>query len=553
MHPDIGVVVELRDRWGGSDFFGKTLLILNFDACFLVKSRICSNVVRDIKIVETAVDRYQGHLLDSRYLVEELIGRGGMGVVYRGRHAVVGRPVAIKFLSAEFSKQSEVVTRFYREAQTAAAIGHKNIVDILDVGISPHNQPYFVMEYLEGESLAALIARRGPLSLSAACGILEPVLLAMSTAHAKGIVHRDLKPDNVFLVQDPADNSVLIKLIDFGISKFLHLKENDKLTRAGSALGTPVYMSPEQVSCSFEVDHRSDIYTIGVLFYEMLTGDTPHAAGGNQETMLRILTEAPRDPRAVNRDFPEAARPLIERSIAANPNHRYQTAAEMLLDLKCLEAFSTRHEALAEASLGRSGSFAVGDLGRPVGDDENLDTPRRVWSAFAAQYTTTEHSSSAEKTSGIGNKGKAILGASAAAVAAALLVFVFLSVHQENLEPRNISAPAVLEKSIASPVPEASREVRIEIIGAPSPSIITFDGVLVPSSSFYIPRSNRSTRLTVEAEGFLPFHSDLVPDKDVRVQVEMDVRPDPISVQADRPSKEYLKGRRQTEIAKDFE
>ena len=503
------------------------------------------------------MDSYQGHLLDSRYLVEELIGRGGMGVVYRGRHVVVGRPVAIKFLSTEFARQEEVVTRFYREAQTAAAIGHKNIVDILDVGISEHNQPYFVMEYLEGESLSELLIRRGPLSLSAACGILEPVLLAMSSAHAKGIVHRDLKPDNVFLVRDPVDNSVLVKLIDFGISKFLHQEENTKLTRAGSALGTPVYMSPEQVSCSFKVDHRSDIYTIGVLFYEMLTGDTPHAAAGNQETMLKILTESPRDPRSVNPDFPDTARPIIERAMAVNSNHRYQTAAEMLLDMKRLDAFADRCEALAVAALGRTGSFAVGDLGRPVGDDENEAVPGRVWSSFAPhQYNTTEHSVPTRKRlSAMGNRSKAILGIFVTGAVAVLLAVILLAVHDEP-ESLTASMPAVpvISTPQAAPAPakeEAPREVRVEIVGAPSPSVITFDGVLVPSSRFYIPRGNRSARLTVQAEGYLPFHTEVVPSEDVRVEVDM--RPEPVSAEVARPKKGYIKGRRQTEIAKDFE
>lgn len=518
------------------------------------------------------MEQYQGQLLDSRYMVEEMIGKGGMGVVYRGRHLVVGRPVAIKFLSAEFSTQEEIVTRFYREAQTAAAIGHKNIVDILDVGISDRHEPYFVMEYLEGECLSALIQRTGPLDLSAAVGILEPVLLAVAAAHAKGIVHRDLKPDNVFLVHDAVDNTITVKLIDFGISKFLDMDENDKLTRAGSALGTPCYMSPEQVSCSFEVDHRSDIYSIGVLLFEMLTGDTPHTGTGNQETMIKILTEAPRNPSDVYPGFPEIARPIIERAMAVNPVHRYQTATEMLADVRRLEAYPESQAMLSEIALGVLGrQCAVGDLGRTIGSDENSDVPARVFSGLSEHYTPDGWTFPKSKFSRFpaGPKDRRFWGViGGALVLTIIVIFIVTGRNQrseENIEALTLPIAASSDadkKNTGMTFSEnnlagqgARKEIRIEINGAPPRSTIYYDDVLVPSNKFYAPLSDKASKLTVEAPGYLAFHTEVTPDDDLVVNVEMsfDSAGKQTSTGGEGKLGGYLKGRRQTEIVKDFE
>lgn len=521
------------------------------------------------------MEHYQGQLLDSRYMVEEMIGQGGMGVVYRGRHLVVGRSVAIKFLSAEFSTQEEIVTRFYREAQTAAAIGHKNIIDILDVGISDRHEPYFVMEYLEGECLSALMQRTGPLQLSAALGILEPVLLAVAAAHSKGVIHRDLKPDNVFLVHDAVDNTITVKLIDFGISKFLNLDENDKLTRAGSALGTPCYMSPEQVSCSFEADHRSDIYSMGVLLFEMLTGDTPHTGTGNQETMIKILTEAPRNPSDINPDFPEAARPIIERAMAVNPIHRYQSATEMLADVRQLEAYADCQVKLSEIALGLLGKqCAVGDLGRTIGSDENSDVPAKVFSGLSEHYTPDGWTFPKSKFSRFpaGPKDRRFWGVIGGAILLMIIVFVVVigrnQGDDEDIETLTLpiaastsSGEQAVETATGGVHPSGHaerKEIRIEINGAPPRSTIYYDDVLVPSNKFYVPLGDKAAKLTVEAPGYAAFHTEVTPEDDLVVEVEMtpeDERGGNTSLTGGEGKRrgDYIRGRRQTEIVKDFE
>jgi serine/threonine protein kinase len=522
------------------------------------------------------VQNYEGEVLDSRYLVEEMIGEGGMGVVYRGRHLVVGREVAIKFLSSEFSTQKDIVTRFYREAQTAAAIGHKNIIDILDVGITDRHEPYFVMEYLEGESLSSLLMRTEPVDLGAAAAILEQVLLAVSAAHGKGVVHRDLKPDNIFLVPDGVDDSITIKLIDFGISKFLNMAENDKLTRAGSALGTPCYMSPEQVSCSLEVDHRSDIYSIGVLFFEMLTKDTPHTGANHQEMMMKILTEAPRNPSDLYPGFPEAARPIIERAMASNTDDRYQSAAEMLKDVRRLNVLPEGYRTLAEYALGVvNKQCAVGDLGREIGDDENSEVPAKVFNELSEHYTPDMWTSSKNKFSSfaprLGSRRFWMVVAVAAVVLAAgilLIRGVGKDGSGETLKAQYvpITSSVQIEAPNQNGTTEKSaveKEVRIDIVDAPPRATILFDGVLVPSSKFFVPTGSQVVSLVVEAPGYTRFETEVVPDKDLTVVVEMSrvekekgkstKKASSSSPKNVNGNNGYIQGRRRTEILKTFE
>jgi serine/threonine-protein kinase len=233
-----------------------------------------------------------GALLDGRYRIVRLLGEGGMGSVYLASHVGLGRDVAIKFLHADLASRDEMVGRFHREAQAAAAIRHKNIIEVFDVGMSPQGEPFLVMEYLEGESLAGLLKRAGPLNLGAACAVMEPTLQALQAAHRKGIIHRDLKPDNIFLAHQQGEPPV-VKIIDFGISKFTQCALDKWRTKTGSILGTPAYMSPEQARGSAGLDHRTDIYSMGTIFFEMLTGALPFAGNNFAEYLSAMLIEDP--------------------------------------------------------------------------------------------------------------------------------------------------------------------------------------------------------------------------------------------------------------------
>jgi serine/threonine-protein kinase len=321
-------------------------------------------------------------LLDGRYRIERLLGEGGMGSVYLASHVGLGREVAIKFLHSDLISRQEFVGRFYREAQAAAAIRHKNIIEVFDVGMSPKGEPFLVMEYLEGESLAGLLKRVGPLNLGAACAVMESVLQALQVAHRKGIVHRDLKPDNIFLAHQQGEPPV-VKIIDFGISKFTQGELDKWRTKTGSVMGTPAYMSPEQARGSAGLDHRTDLYSMGTIFFEMLTEALPFAGTNFAEYLSALLVDEPRAPQSVYADFPVAAEPLLRKALAKDPNQRFQNATEMLDAVTALPGGDAQQERLSWlASTLEVRGFAAGDLGhalsRPGRLPGDISTPSQL-------------------------------------------------------------------------------------------------------------------------------------------------------------------------------
>jgi serine/threonine-protein kinase len=305
-------------------------------------------------------------ILDQRYRILRLLGQGGMGAVYYAEHVGLKRPVAVKVLHAESANREEAVRRFQREAQVAATLRHPNIVEVFDVGVAQSGEPYLVMEYLEGESLQALMVRHPRTDLATACAVMEPVLLALQAAHRREIVHRDLKPDNVFLAAQP-DGRVAIKIIDFGISKIVNGEPDRWRTQTGAVLGTPNYMSPEQARGAAGVDHRADLYAVGAILYEMLTGGLPYTGDSFAELYARLLTEPPRPPRSVYPQLATEIEPLLKKAVGKDPAERFQSAGEMLAALVAFPAFARRSERLSALASGQAMvTFAVGDLGAPA-------------------------------------------------------------------------------------------------------------------------------------------------------------------------------------------
>ena len=284
-------------------------------------------------------DELLGQLLGERYRLESRLGEGGMGVVYGGRHIIIDKPVAVKVLRREYSQDERQAERFLREAKAATRIGHPNIVDITDFGTLPNGQIYFVMEFLVGHTLAWEVRRFGAISAARCIKLGVQICRALSAAHAKGIVHRDLKPENIFIVNpstvDTAERTTghpddTIKLLDFGIAKFAWEADGKRLTRAGSVFGTPQYMAPEQAAGQ-DADHRLDIYAMGCILYEMLTGELPFIADTFMATLSKHLFDQPTPPRQLKPDL--HIRPAIEavilKAMQKEPDARFQSAAEL--------------------------------------------------------------------------------------------------------------------------------------------------------------------------------------------------------------------------------
>ncbi|HXT99835.1 MAG TPA: serine/threonine-protein kinase [Polyangia bacterium] len=274
----------------------------------------------------------------NNYKVSELLGEGGMGAVYLAEHPFMGRKAAIKVLRREFAEDRALVERFMNEARAANAIRHPNIIDIIDVGRMPSGIPYLMMEFLEGESLASRL-RRGTLPIPEALDVILQTASALAAAHTKGIVHRDLKPDNLYLVPDEAaPGGIRVKVLDFGIAKLRDdLSGGMAKTQAGALMGTPPYMSPEQCrGITDAIDHRTDVYAMGIILYEMLCGAPPFMSEGWGDVVLAHLTKPPPSPRMRNATIPESLELVIMKALAKEPTERFSTAADLRSALRAM-------------------------------------------------------------------------------------------------------------------------------------------------------------------------------------------------------------------------
>jgi predicted Ser/Thr protein kinase len=295
-------------------------------------------------------DPYVGVEVDRRYVIESLIAAGGMGLVYRCRHRVLGKKLAIKIIRSDVAHMPDGSERFMLEAKAASSIGNEHIVDIVDFGAMSDGSPFLVMEYLEGISLAALMRKQPALGVSRIAGIASQIAEGLGAAHAAGIVHRDLKPDNVFVLERKGED--FIKVLDFGVARMAQSAK--KLTRAGTIVGTPHYMSPEQ-AMGLEVDHRGDIYALGIILYELIAGRVPfdgdhYVAVLHQHLQAEPPAFASFEPPV---DVPLALERVVGRCLAKAPEDRYATMEQLAREL---------------AAFRETGLILLG----PAGDDEAL-------------------------------------------------------------------------------------------------------------------------------------------------------------------------------------
>jgi eukaryotic-like serine/threonine-protein kinase len=324
------------------------------------------------------VDPLLGTTIDGRYEVTRLLGEGGMGTVYEVRHKLLARSFAIKLLRRDVACEPDLAARFINEAKATGSIKHPHIVSITDFGQLADATPFFVMELLVGQTLAQLIKASGPLEISRSQAILLQAVAALGAAHEAGVVHRDLKPENVFLARPPYGASAQladdVKIVDFGAAKVLGAS---RITKTGIVFGTPHYMSPEQAS-GYPVDHRTDIYALGVIMYEMLTGRVPFEA----DTYMGVLTQhmfvQPRPPSAVRPDRAEqlgALEDITLRALEKKAENRYQSMRDLAADLE-KAGLNGGDVTLKRLSRVRS---PKGNDGHPIGNSPRVGIASASW------------------------------------------------------------------------------------------------------------------------------------------------------------------------------
>jgi eukaryotic-like serine/threonine-protein kinase len=368
----------------------------------------------------------------GNYRVSRLLGEGGMGVVYLAQHPVIGRKVAIKLLHVALARDQDIVSRFFNEARAIHMIAHANIVEILDFGQTTDGQPYFIMEFLEGEALSEAVAR-GPMTPEEVEAIGVQMCRALWAAHAKGIVHRDLKPHNVQLVPRP-EGTPLVKILDFGVAKILASPDGAQSvkTRTGSLMGTPLYMSPEQCKGAGTLDHRTDIYSLGVMLFEMLAGRPPFTAEGVGELFAKHMLEEAPPLTEFAPHVPAYMAAAIMRSLQKEPRDRFESMEEfrkaLVGEVKLAgapaRAPGTRPSLLSTQTLSSKASTTLSSASSEIEGD--LAPPQRSW------------------------KVPAIVGGVAAAA-----IVAFLAIpkgHKETPAPVTAAMPAPMPPAAPPPV-----------------------------------------------------------------------------------------------------
>jgi eukaryotic-like serine/threonine-protein kinase len=273
----------------------------------------------------------KGEVVGGKYRIEGTLGVGAMGIVYAAHHLQLDERVALKVLRGELTAYPDAIKRFGREARAAAKIKNEHVTRVFDVGELADGTPYIVMESLDGEDLAQSLAARGTLPLEEAIAFVLQACEALIEAHVLGIVHRDLKPSNLFCSRRP-DGTLAIKVLDFGISKIAELatpvSDIGKTSGSQAPVGSPFYMSPEQMQSSHDVDHRADIWALGVILFELLSGQVPFDGESLPEVCIKVATRAPRSLRALRSDIPEEVQATILKCLEKEPRDRFENLAE---------------------------------------------------------------------------------------------------------------------------------------------------------------------------------------------------------------------------------
>ncbi|MET0594128.1 MAG: protein kinase, partial [Polyangiaceae bacterium] len=407
-------------------------------------------------------DPLLGCLVEGRYKVEEVLGEGGMGIVYGVRHRSLGKQFAMKVMRADMAKDAELAERFIQEARAAAAVGHPNIVQITDFGALPGGAPYFVMEFLEGIPLSKLLRTGGPPPFARALRLLKQVAAALGAAHAAGVVHRDLKPDNIHVT--PND---VVKVLDFGVAK---MAGAGRLTRTGMVFGTPHYMSPEQASGA-EVDLRADIYALGVIMYEVFAGRVPFEADTYMGVLTKHMFMVPEPPSRVNAAVRQlgALEEVILKCLEKKPEERYASMEALIAEIESIARLG------ADDSLEIMRPRALSKRPRAHGLADELEPPGR-------EEVGLRRAAGLPAPIPVG----VVLGGVALAILTAVIVYAWLCAKPNHVAPPSVvvSPPARADETARMPTAAPPLVATAsEPASAPSAAVTSSAAATTPSPS----------------------------------------------------------------------
>ncbi|MEC7521569.1 MAG: protein kinase [Myxococcota bacterium] len=479
---------------------------------------------------EASDSKLEGRVLLGRYRVERVLGEGGMGAVYLARHELIDKGVVIKVLHEDMARDQDVVERFRREAKAATAIGNEHIVDVTDMGELDDGSPFIVMELLEGRPLADAIEEDGAFPVARTVHVAMQICDALAAAHEKGIVHRDLKPENIFLVERRKDAD-FVKVLDFGISKMQKSPaEEGNLTRTGMAMGTPTYMSPEQAQGLKTLDHRTDVYALGVILYEMLAGDLPFLAETYPALLLKMMTEDAPPLTEKRGDVPPGLAELVQRTMAKKPEDRPATMRE-LAEALAPYAELDLDPVLLDGASGGAGEFVSGvqetmAASPAVKRREKETEPQGAHDPGDVAMAPTERPPAPELEPELAVEEPSAAASPSSAGRAPLLVAVGLLVVGAigGLVAWQVSsAPEPETPEIEAPTPEPSAaEVRVRIRVTPSDAHIFLGDVEYPNPmDAQRPRTLDPQPLRIEREGYRTLERVVVLDQDRSYDFEL--------------------------------
>jgi len=449
----------------------------------------------------------------GEYRIDSVLGRGAFGTVYKATQPVIGKLVAIKVLALRFSVDPEMVSRFGAEARAVNQIRHRNIIDIFSFGQLDDGRHYYVMELLDGDTLDVILDRVDRLPLVEALPILRAIARALDAAHGKGIAHRDLKAENVFVARDD-DGAAFPKLLDFGIAKLL--APDDGLahkTRTGTPVGTPYYMSPEQCK-GRDVDHRTDLYALGVLAYRLLAGRFPFDADDAMSIMMMQLADTAVPPSSIVAELPSGIDEAIAWLMAKDPADRPATARDAIAALERAAA----RAGIAVAAPSTTWDVAIGPASGAVRTVPSR-RPKRTWLAIAC--------------------GVLVLAAGAMAFAL-LRVEPAADPAERPAPPPRIDPPATTAPvaHVEPAKPDVATSVIVTITGVPDGTDVSVAGLIVGAAPgpVQLPRGDVPLVLTFKRDGYLPRSRTVTPDRDQALRLVLDGKPVP----ARRPSKDDI-------------